>query len=756
MLKFITKDKILFICPFSSGQNIGDYQNKKLVRTLKSGFSAGFDFEVYALSKDRQDKVADGAKCNIITSDRNDLISTAVGINDDHNIKLVIIQYEPDIFKGEYGENFLYLLYTLKKPVVIKFTEIQANPDQRRKQLINSLVYSTEKTIVSSCFQKNILVREYNVKPESIQVIATGVPFYENNIENLIEEKDRKKDGVVISAFTKTGPDKGIEMILHTVANLKNVYSDITCFIIGEQDKSALKHEMVKFSQTIKSKLSILKLENHVKFIENELSMNELSAYIKSSDVLFFPEQKKKEDISNFVSLGFCYGCPVIASSQHDSISAIHPDKGIFFQKSDPTEICEFFYKVLEDQAYRRELRSQNFHRISGNAWENIAIQYMHIVSNITQKRTPFIHSIPELSAELIFEQTGNKGTYRYDESTNEFPLKMYHTQDNANVLYTLCKLYEINPNAAIVDKIETCLYFLENVLQTDGNFITETNEDDMFYDVNPDRFSEQINCNALLALGKILVISNLPKGLHLKVMSCFKIAQKQIKNFRSAEAISKSIKALFFYNKFINGKETENLISSLSGKLVENYTVYDFSEKQKMNFFDRSSNLFHEAMLYSFKVSGKELYKILAKISFDFMLGEVFKIDNKQDFVKLEKTTEVSNLMESLDLFYSEFKDDCYKQKIHVAFTWFLGNNKIEQNIFNHPKALCFKGINKDQLITLADNESNIYYLKARAIFEKHYSAKRLNDNPVSLVKNVSRKVFVKNQISAEAIIGR
>ena len=143
-----------------------------------------------------------------------------------------------------------------------------------------------------------------------------------------------------------------------------------------------------------------------------------------------------------------------------------------------------------------------------------------------------------------------------------------------------------------------------------------------------------------------------------------------------------------------------------------------------------------------------KSVYRSIATASFDFLISKIFS----QDAIKVisnkgwmhnnreidtahkggEQPIDVAYTIIALDEFYTSFKIENYKQKMFIAFEWFLGNNHLNQIVYNPCTGGCYDGV-EDTYINLNQGaESTISYLMARLIMEKYavpvksYAAKR------------------------------
>ena len=57
------------------------------------------------------------------------------------------------------------------------------------------------------------------------------------------------------------------------------------------------------------------------------------------------------------------------------------------------------------------------------------------------------------------------------------------------------------------------------------------------------------------------------------------------------------------------------------------------------------------------------------------------------------EQPIDVAYTILALKKFYDVFKDEDYREKMEIAFNWFLGNNHLHQVIYNPCTGGCYDG---------------------------------------------------------------
>jgi hypothetical protein len=94
------------------------------------------------------------------------------------------------------------------------------------------------------------------------------------------------------------------------------------------------------------------------------------------------------------------------------------------------------------------------------------------------------------------------------------------------------------------------------------------------------------------------------------------------------------------------------------------------------------------------------------------------------------EQPIDVAYTIEALDLFYKVFGDADYRRKMDIAFSWFNGNNRLNQIMYIPVTGGCCDGLEERNVNLNQGAESLVCYLMARLTMEARIKPERsVND---------------------------
>ncbi|MDR3340357.1 MAG: mannosyltransferase, partial [Candidatus Symbiothrix sp.] len=170
-------------------------------------------------------------------------------------------------------------------------------------------------------------------------------------------------------------------------------------------------------------------------------------------------------------------------------------------------------------------------------------------------------------------------------------------------------------------------------------------------------------------------------------------------------------------------------LIQTLADKLV---CFYKATTEEHWRWFETyltyDNSVLSESLLCAYQVTENEIYKEIAKESFDFLLekivvGEQIKVISNQGWLQKDKghrmygeqPVDVADTVMALTTFRNVFPEPRYQILQQNAFSWFLGNNHLHQIIYNPATGGCYDGLEENNINLNQGSESTVSYLLAR-----------------------------------------
>lgn len=710
--------------------------SQDLRNAIQEKFGASFCLKICALEyEESKYNYPEEVKYRLQTQCEMSYFELTEKLNNDKNITSIFLQHEFGLFGGDYGEKIVPFLKLITIPVTTTLHTVLPNPNTNLLEVVKKIVDYSEKIIVMTNNSASILIKDYGIDSNKINVIPHGTHLISQNNTSILEQKNEFKDRIVLSTFGLVSEGKSIETALDALPKIIVKFPNVIYLIIGKTHPEVSKREGEKYRESLYEKVEKLNLKNNVQFINKYLALPELIKYLQQTDIYLFTAKDPNQAVSGTLAYAMACGCPIISTPIPHAKELID-GAGVNFDFQNSAQLADETIKLLYQPRLMKEMRLNALHKINPTCWQNSALSHIALAeSKLVNIKDIMKYKLPQINLDHFKRMTTQDGFIQFAEISTPDIDSGYTIDDNARALIAMVKHYEITKDIGDLFLIETYLNFLLYCQQEDGSFLNYVDKLGNFTSNNLNENLEDSNGRTIWALGEFVSHSDLfPNEFIDKANLAIENSIKNILNFKSPRAISFSIKGLYWYDLKNNSEKVTKIITQLADNLVSKYRgVSDDNWSWYENYLTYANSLLPEAMLYASLKTESKLFKKIAKKTFDFLLNITFKeeqikvVSNKGWNHKGkeannygEQPIDVAYTIIALHTFYEVFQDKEYYDKMVVAFNWFLGKNHLNQIVYNPKSGGCYDGLEEKHINLNQGAESTISYLMARLVFEK------------------------------------
>lgn len=729
--------EVLFITSYPPRQcGIATY-SYDLIKALKQQFVYSFNIQVCALeTNDEQHSYEEDVKYILNTSEAVSYEELAEKINADDNIKIVLLQHEFGFFAHSV-EHFNAFISKLNKPLVTVFHTVLPRPDEVFKQNVQHILDNADGVIVMTNGASEILRRDYVVEEDKISIIAHGTHLVPHLDKKMLKEKYGLEGRKVLSTFGLLSSGKNIETTLDALPNIIKTSPEVLFLIIGKTHPTVALREGETYREMLQQKITDLNLHKHVKFINKYLPLEELLEYLQLTDIYIFTSNDPNQAVSGTFSYALSCGCPVISTPIPHAKEVLSDNSGILFDFGNSGQLTEAVNRLLFDVKLRKDIILNGLHKITGTAWENSAVAHARFLQKISDNKLELHYRNPDFNLDHIKKMTTDFGILQFSKINTPDINSGYTIDDNARAMIALCQHYKMTQDESDLKYIRIYLDFIAYCERSDEQFINYVDYNNNFTAQNEEVNLEDSTGRTIWALGYVVSLASiLPDDITSKAEEIIERAFRHIERIHSTRAMAFIIKGLYYYNRTIDSMQTLDLTEVFANRLVQMYR-HEASEDWKWfeSYLTYANSVLPEALLCAYTMTGNREYRDIAKESFDFLVSKTFT--DKEIKVICNKTwqqkgaennsfgeqpIDVAYTIITLRKFHDIFKDPEYLQKMEMAFNWFLGNNHLQQVIYNPCTGGCFDGLEEKNVNLNQGAESTISYLMARLMSYKYF----------------------------------
>ncbi|HBB91049.1 MAG: mannosyltransferase [Bacteroidetes bacterium GWF2_49_14] len=710
--------------------------SQDLIRALNDKFSNSFRIIVCALeSEDHGFVYPPEVHYTLNTAVREEYTELARSINEEVNIRIVLIQHEFGFFR-EQESSFLEFTREIKKPVIIVFHSVLPHPDNQLREKVTAIAAACESLVVMTRNSAQVLVDDYDIGKEKISVIPHGTHLVPHLSKEFLKKKYGLKGKKVLTTFGLLSSGKSIETTLEAMPAIIKAAPEVVFLIIGKTHPGVLKEEGEKYRSHLESMVSKNKLEDHVRFINSFLPLPELLEYLQLTDIYLFTTNDPNQAVSGTFVYAMSCACPIISTPIPHAKEVLTTDTGIIIDFRNSGQLATAAIRLLNDEPLRKNISSNTLQKIVSTAWENSAVAHAMLFERIAVDTVTIRYNIPEIKLDHLYLMTTHTGIIQFSKRNQPDLSTGYTLDDNARALVAMCMYFKRTKDKGSIFFIRKYLGFISECLQPAGDFLNYMNQEEEFTDQNRSENLDDANGRAIWALGYLVsFIGQLPLEIIAEAERILEKSLLRIGTVHSTRAMAFFIKGLYYLHSAIILPANLDLLKTLATRLVE---MYKHESTEKWQWFEGyltyANSILPEAMLYAWQVTREPLYKEIAVSSLNFLLSQTFTengikvISNKNWQLKGEnhaqfgeQPIDVAYTIMTLSRFYDVLEDEEYLQKMTIAFNWFLGNNHLHQIIYNPCTGGCYDGLEETQINLNQGAESTVSYLMARLTMEKY-----------------------------------
>jgi len=654
-------------------------------------------------------------------------------------VDVLSVQHEYGIFGGKAGSHVLSLLRELRMPIVTTLHTILGEPNYQQRAAMDELTRLSERLIVMSASGATLLQEVHGVPQRKIDLIPHGIP----NVP--FDEKSKDRLGVegksVILTFGLLAPDKGIEYVIDAMPAVLARFPDTVYIVLGATHPHVKEQHGETYRLMLENRAKKLGVDSNIIFHNRFVSQEELNKFLAAADIYITPYLKAEQITSG--TLAYAVGCgkAVISTPYVYAKELLAEGRGILVPWRDPDAIAREVIGLLDDGGKRFAMQQRAANHGRGMMWPAVARSYMQSFQRARSERTDYLRTsfqvktlaerpaeLPEINLEhllLMSDQTGLlQHAYfsvpRYEDG--------YCVDDNARALLLMTLLEEAGDVDAKVLRSLASRYlaFVSHAFNKDkGRFRNFMSYSRLWTE---EYGSEDSHGRALWSLGTVVGRSGDP-GRQTLARTLFHAALPAVEEFSSPRAWAFSLLGIHEYLRAFEGDTSvQSMMTLLANKLLD--ILRRTSTKDWYWFEERvtySNARLPQALIQSGALLGQEemtkaglrslewLAQLQSMDGYFAPIGSNGFFTRGQSRAIFDQQPVDACAMVSACLEASRISgDEIWMERAVRAFSWFLGQNQVQQALYDPRSGGCRDALHVDRVNENQGAESTLSFLLA------------------------------------------
>jgi glycosyltransferase involved in cell wall biosynthesis len=652
----------------------------------------------------------------------------------------VSLQHEYGIFGGRAGNLVLPLLGELRMPLVTTLHTILAAPDPGQRRVMDEIVRLSERLVVMSEHSAAMLQQVHGVSPDRIDVIPHGIP------EAMFAQGDKDHLGVagksVILTFGLLSPDKGIEHVVDALPAILEAYPDTVYIVLGATHPHVLEESGETYRLMLEARAQRLGVDGSMIFHNRFVSQAELGEFLSAADIYVTPYLNPEQSTSGTLAYAVGAGKAVISTPYRYANELLADGRGILVPPRDSGAIAKEVIGLLADDERAAAMRQRATEFGRGMAWGAIARRHVASLERAAadhadRRRTAFHTrtlaerpaSLPELNLDHLQCMTDDTGLLQHASFVVPRYAEGYCLDDNARALMLMVLLEEASAadRRTVRSLASRYLAFVSHAFHPAygrfRNFLTYERT------WGEARGSEDSHGRALWALGTVVGRARDP-GRRSLSGDLFHAALPALPHLSSPRAWAYALLGLDEYLRTFQGDTgVQAMRELLTSKLVD---LYQRTSGDGWPWFEEQVTYCNARLPQALIVSGaamgrEELVEIgtrsLAWLgSLQHTPDGYFAPVGSNGFYRRgsvparfdQQPVEACGIVSACLATHRITGDARWSRDARSAFNWFLGQNHIQQPLYDVSTGGCRDGLHADRVNENQGAESTISFLLA------------------------------------------
>lgn len=652
-------------------------------------------------------------------------------------VDVLSVQHEYGIFGGKAGSHLLPLLRALRMPIVTTLHTILASPNLHQRRVMDEITALSDRLVVMTAGGADLLRDVHGVDPDKIDVIPHGIP-------NIPFSGSKNRLGVegrpLILTFGLLSPDKGIEHVIDALPAILARYPDVVYIVLGATHPHIVERHGETYRLMLEDRAKRLGVDGNVIFHNRFVPQSELAEFLAAADIYITPYLNPEQITSGTLAYALGAGKAVISTPYAYAKELLAGDRGILVPWRDPSAIATEIIGLLDEPQRRMNLRRRAAEHGRAMLWPSVADAYLRTFQRARREhsqraRTAFRAQtlatrpaeLPEVNLDHVEVMTDDTGMLQHASFNVPRYGEGYCLDDNARALLLMTLIEEAGTNdPLLVRKLASrYLAFVSHAFNRPTGRFRNFMAHSRFW--LEEQGSEDSHGRTLWALGTV-VGSSADPGRQSLSSSLFHAALPAVSRFTSPRAWAF---ALLGIEQYLHAFEGDRNVQAAGREIADRlFQLFRQTTKPDWPWCENRVTYCNarlpQALIATGAWTGDEAMTATGIRSLEWLMtiqrtsdGYFAPIGTNGFFERgmtaavfdqqpVDACATVSACMHA----FRATGDHRWAEHARSAFTWFLGQNQLQQPLYQPLSGGCRDALHADRVNENEGAESTLSFL--------------------------------------------
>jgi len=321
--------------------------------------------------------------------DTQSYAETARRINQS-GVDVVALQHEFGLY-GIWGERFddhlAPFLDELRVPLVTTLHTVLPQPSDTVRAAVQRIGRQSDAVVVMAETARRILTETYALAPANIHVIPHGVPPIEPRGRGDMKAQFGFDGRSVLSTFGLVDPRKGLEYMIGAMVTIVERHPETLYLVIGRTHPELVRRQGEGYRERLHGMIRDYGLTEHITFVDQYLSQQEIIDYLIASDVYVTPYLDPNQITSGTLSYALGAGKAIISTPYLHAIESLAEQRGLLVDFRDERGLADAVLRVLDDPTLKRTLEQNAYRYGRATAWPAIGQRVVSLYRSVAGRQ---------------------------------------------------------------------------------------------------------------------------------------------------------------------------------------------------------------------------------------------------------------------------------------------------------------------------------------------------------------------------------
>ncbi len=298
-------------------------------------------------------------------------------------VDVVSLQHEFGLY-GIWGDPFedhlAGFLDVLRKPLVTTLHSVLPDPSPSVRAAVRHIGQRSSVVIVMADRARTLLIDEYDISPERLQVIPHGVPPVVPRGRTRMKEQLGLTGRTIVTTFGLVDPRKGLEYMIEAMQTVGSEHPDALYLIVGKTHPELVRRDGEAYRQRLWRLVTDRGLDRQVAFVDEYLTQPEIVDYLLASDVYVTPYLDPLQITSGTLAYALGAGKAIISTPYLHATEVLAGGRGLLVDFRSANELAEQTLRILGDPELKGRLEYNAYAYGRETGWPRVGQRMLSVL----------------------------------------------------------------------------------------------------------------------------------------------------------------------------------------------------------------------------------------------------------------------------------------------------------------------------------------------------------------------------------------